>query len=176
VQQRSDIGEDVSTRHNMHSAHEVAMIAIDCVVRKYANDSWAPNHRNSWALVQVVELGDDAQLREWLASVTQDRRIGSPPHQPGRCGGARVLSWAPECVELNAPMTVPVSWAARELPQATSRRAARWNVPRHGWDQAVSTARRRPHGPRTGPSFGVTDSLRLGRSKWRRGPQCLRFW
>ncbi|WP_432980949.1 hypothetical protein [Dactylosporangium sp. CA-233914] len=48
--------------------------AIDEMVltlREYAGD-WqerlldAPNHQNNWALVQVVELSDDAQLREWL--------------------------------------------------------------------------------------------------------------
>ncbi|WP_426509523.1 hypothetical protein ACPPVO_01875 [Dactylosporangium sp. McL0621] len=53
--------------------------AIDEMVlalREYADD-WqerlldAPNHRNNWALVQVVELSDDAQLREWLAGSAQ---------------------------------------------------------------------------------------------------------
>lgn len=40
-------------------------------LREYADD-WqerlldAPNHRNGWALIQVVELSGDAQLREWL--------------------------------------------------------------------------------------------------------------
>ncbi|MGI5246598.1 hypothetical protein [Dactylosporangium sp. CA-139066] len=40
-------------------------------LREYADD-WqerlldAPNHRGNWALVQVIELSDDAQLREWL--------------------------------------------------------------------------------------------------------------
>jgi predicted RNase H-like HicB family nuclease len=52
--------------------------AIDEMIialREYADD-WqgrlldAPNHRNNWALVQVVELSGDEQLREWL--------VGSP--------------------------------------------------------------------------------------------------
>jgi len=40
-------------------------------LREYAED-WqerlldAPNHANSWGLVQLVSLSDDAQLREWL--------------------------------------------------------------------------------------------------------------
>jgi hypothetical protein len=28
----------------------------------------APNHRDNWALVTLVELSDDAQLKEWLLS------------------------------------------------------------------------------------------------------------
>jgi hypothetical protein len=41
------------------------------VLREYAED-WqdrlreAPNHRDNWALVQLVCLSDDAQLRGWL--------------------------------------------------------------------------------------------------------------
>lgn len=31
----------------------------------------APNHHSNWALVQVVELSDDAQLREWLVGATR---------------------------------------------------------------------------------------------------------
>ena len=40
-------------------------------LREYAQD-WnerllnAPNHRGNWAIVTLVELSDDAQLREWL--------------------------------------------------------------------------------------------------------------
>jgi predicted RNase H-like HicB family nuclease len=40
-------------------------------LREYADD-WqdrlreAPNHRDNWALVQLVSLSDDAQLRAWL--------------------------------------------------------------------------------------------------------------
>jgi predicted RNase H-like HicB family nuclease len=49
--------------------------AIDEMVqalREYAED-WqdrlldAPNHRESWGLVQLISLSDDDQLREWLA-------------------------------------------------------------------------------------------------------------
>jgi predicted RNase H-like HicB family nuclease len=49
--------------------------AIDEMVvalREYAED-WqdrlldAPNHRNNWALVQLIDLSDDDQLRDWLA-------------------------------------------------------------------------------------------------------------
>ena len=42
-------------------------------LREYALD-WnerllgAPNHRGNWALVTLVELSDDAQLKEWLLS------------------------------------------------------------------------------------------------------------
>jgi hypothetical protein len=45
-------------------------------LREYADD-WqerlldAPNHRGNWALVQVVELSDDAQLREWLVGAAR---------------------------------------------------------------------------------------------------------
>jgi predicted RNase H-like HicB family nuclease len=48
--------------------------AIDEMVdalREYADD-WqdhlldAPNHRDSWGLVQLIELSTDDQLREWL--------------------------------------------------------------------------------------------------------------
>lgn len=40
-------------------------------LREYAQD-WnerllnAPNHRGNWAIVTLVELSDDAQLKEWL--------------------------------------------------------------------------------------------------------------
>ena len=40
-------------------------------LREYAED-WqdrlldAPNHRNNWALVQLISLSDDDQLRDWL--------------------------------------------------------------------------------------------------------------
>lgn len=48
--------------------------AVDDLVlalREYAED-WvdhllsAPNHRENWGLVQLVELSSDAQLREWV--------------------------------------------------------------------------------------------------------------
>ncbi|MFD4405943.1 prevent-host-death protein [Nocardia sp. NPDC058499] len=41
-------------------------------LREYAED-WqnrlrdAPNHRENWGLVQLIELSDNEQLREWLA-------------------------------------------------------------------------------------------------------------
>jgi hypothetical protein len=40
-------------------------------LREYAED-WqdrllhAPNHRDNWALVQLITLSSDEQLREWL--------------------------------------------------------------------------------------------------------------
>lgn len=40
-------------------------------LREYADD-WqerllkAPNHRDNWALVQLISLSDDRQLRDWL--------------------------------------------------------------------------------------------------------------
>ncbi|MEV0561576.1 hypothetical protein [Dactylosporangium sp. NPDC050588] len=45
-------------------------------LREYADD-WqehlldAPNRRNNWALVQVIELSDDMQLREWLVGAAR---------------------------------------------------------------------------------------------------------
>jgi hypothetical protein len=44
-------------------------------LREYADDwndhlSGAPNHRDSWGLVQLVDLSDDAALRVWLSRVT----------------------------------------------------------------------------------------------------------
>ena len=48
-------------------------------LREYTDD-WqdrlrtAPNHRDNWALVQLVSLSDDAQLRAWLT--------GAPAQEP----------------------------------------------------------------------------------------------
>lgn len=45
-------------------------------LREYAAD-WqdhllhAPNHRDSWGLVQLVAMSDDHQLREWLVGATE---------------------------------------------------------------------------------------------------------
>jgi len=45
-------------------------------LREYAED-WqerlldAPNHRNNWALVQLISLSDDDQLRDWLVGSNQ---------------------------------------------------------------------------------------------------------
>ena len=53
------------------STFDEAIDEMIIALREYADD-WqgrlldAPNHRNNWALVQVVELSDDAQLRDWL--------------------------------------------------------------------------------------------------------------
>lgn len=53
--------------------------AIDEMIdalREYAED-WqdrlldAPNHREQWGLVQLIELSDDVQLREWLVGSAQ---------------------------------------------------------------------------------------------------------
>lgn len=48
-----------------------AIAELTQVLREYADD-WqerlldAPNHRQNWALVQLICLSDDAELREWL--------------------------------------------------------------------------------------------------------------
>jgi predicted RNase H-like HicB family nuclease len=53
------------------STFDEAIEEMILALREYADD-WqerlldAPNHRNNWALVQVVELSDDTQLRDWL--------------------------------------------------------------------------------------------------------------
>ncbi|MCP2289168.1 prevent-host-death protein [Nocardia amikacinitolerans] len=45
-------------------------------LREYADD-WqtrlrtAPNHREHWGLVQLIELSSDAQLHDWLVGATQ---------------------------------------------------------------------------------------------------------
>ncbi|WP_306367345.1 prevent-host-death protein [Nocardiopsis sp. CC223A] len=50
---------------------EEAVAEMAEALREYAQD-WqdrlldAPNHRENWALVQLVELSDDRQLRAWL--------------------------------------------------------------------------------------------------------------
>jgi predicted RNase H-like HicB family nuclease len=50
--------------------HE-AIAEMIMALREYAED-WqerlldTPNHRNNWALVQLVSLSDDDQLRDWL--------------------------------------------------------------------------------------------------------------
>ena len=51
-----------------------AVVGMIDALREYAED-WqerlldAPNHRNNWALVQLVTLSDDNQLRDWLVGV-----------------------------------------------------------------------------------------------------------
>ncbi|GAA3284113.1 prevent-host-death protein [Dactylosporangium vinaceum] len=53
------------------TAFDEAVDELIMALREYADD-WqerlldAPNHRNNWALVQVVALSSDEQLRDWL--------------------------------------------------------------------------------------------------------------
>jgi hypothetical protein len=48
-----------------------ALDDLIAALHEYASD-WnerllnAPNHRDNWALVTLVELSDDSQLKEWL--------------------------------------------------------------------------------------------------------------
>lgn len=50
---------------------DVAVTEMLDALREYAED-WqerlldAPNHWNNWALVQLISLSDDDQLRDWL--------------------------------------------------------------------------------------------------------------
>ncbi|NJC68316.1 prevent-host-death protein [Planosporangium thailandense] len=50
---------------------EEAIVEMIDALREYAED-WqerlldAPNHRNNWALVQLISLSTDDQLRDWL--------------------------------------------------------------------------------------------------------------
>ena len=52
-------------------------------LRDYAED-WsdhlldAPNHRDNWPLVQLVELSSDEQLREWILGTDSSPRITAP--------------------------------------------------------------------------------------------------
>ncbi len=39
--------------------------ALDWTTESYLRE--APNHRDNWALVQIIALSTDAQLREWIA-------------------------------------------------------------------------------------------------------------
>lgn len=53
-----------------------AVVEMVDALREYADD-WqdrlldAPNHRADWALVQLIGLSDDEQLREWLVGSTR---------------------------------------------------------------------------------------------------------
>lgn len=53
------------------STLEAALAEMVQVLREYADD-WvdhllhAPNHRDNWGLVQLIQLSDDAQLHAWL--------------------------------------------------------------------------------------------------------------
>lgn len=48
-----------------------AIVEMIDALREYADD-WqerlldVPNHRNNWALVQLISLSDDDELRDWL--------------------------------------------------------------------------------------------------------------
>ena len=50
---------------------DAALDDLMAALHEYASD-WnerllnAPNHRDNWALVTLVELSDDSQLKEWL--------------------------------------------------------------------------------------------------------------
>lgn len=54
------------------STLDEALDEMVLALREYAED-WrdhlkdVPNHRENWALVQLVSLSDDAQIKEWLA-------------------------------------------------------------------------------------------------------------
>lgn len=72
-----EAGQWVVLLENRPFASEGATVdeAIDDLVlslREYAED-WderlhdAPNHRDNWALVQLVRLSTDAELREWIS-------------------------------------------------------------------------------------------------------------
>lgn len=53
------------------ASFDEAIAEMILALREYAED-WqarlleAPNHRNNWALVQLIELSSDGQLRDWL--------------------------------------------------------------------------------------------------------------
>jgi hypothetical protein len=52
-------------------------------LREYADDwadrlSKAPNHRDNWGLVLLIELSDDAELRTWLTSTQADTPSALP--------------------------------------------------------------------------------------------------
>lgn len=38
--------------------------AVDWTTESYLRE--APNHRDNWALVQIIALSTDAQLRDWI--------------------------------------------------------------------------------------------------------------
>jgi len=45
-------------------------------LREYAEDwqerlSGSPNHRENWGLVQLIDLSDDSQLRDWMVGVAR---------------------------------------------------------------------------------------------------------
>jgi hypothetical protein len=63
--------------HGEGDTFDDAIADLIDALREYAED-WndrlltAPNHRNSWALVELVELSSDEQLREWLLAAAAE--------------------------------------------------------------------------------------------------------
>lgn len=58
------------------TSFDEAIAAMINALREYASD-WqeylldAANHRDNWGLVQLIELSDDDQLREWLIGAAE---------------------------------------------------------------------------------------------------------
>lgn len=55
--------------------YDAAVADMTDALREYAQD-WlrlqhAPNHRDNWGLVQLVNLSDDDQLRQWITGAAQ---------------------------------------------------------------------------------------------------------
>jgi len=55
--------------------YDDAVADVADALREYAQD-WvrlqhAPNHRDNWGLVQLVNLSDDDQLRLWITGAAQ---------------------------------------------------------------------------------------------------------
>jgi hypothetical protein len=57
--------------HGEGENFDEAIADLICALREYAED-WndrllqAPNHRDNWDLVEIIELATDEQLRSWL--------------------------------------------------------------------------------------------------------------
>ncbi len=57
------------------ATYDAAIADMTDALREYAQD-WlglqqAPNHRKNWGLVQLVQLSDDDQLRQWITGSDQ---------------------------------------------------------------------------------------------------------
>jgi len=57
------------------ATYDAAVADMADALREYAQD-WlrlqhAPNHRDTWGLVQLVALSDDNQLRQWITGSAQ---------------------------------------------------------------------------------------------------------
>ncbi|MDR7302740.1 prevent-host-death protein [Haloactinomyces albus] len=58
------------------SSFDEAVAEMITALREYATD-WqerlldSPQHRDNWGLVQLIELSDDSQLREWLVGTPE---------------------------------------------------------------------------------------------------------